>query len=298
MINRRKPIISIIISSNNDYRSLKKCVESFLPLKNKLKSWEFVVINNHTSDFEEQRKIQYYLNLINADSIVFYQTSQKMTSSQLKNLGLHFAKGNWLLFVDSKEIANEKFVKFLANYKFSINNDFYRFSIEGLNTRSNKIGIIKNKFYSVLPSSIIFNQEFVEKQNIKWENNLNWNDTLVILNKIYSITNVNYVYVPKQSSVVHDFVYDQNETLGKSFDEILQVYESLLRNKDLRYKQFIIVLFYTYLQNIKRDKETYKKQIREVKKLLKQAKIRHHNYFFIGFKLYFKTFKIRLYSKV
>lgn len=298
MINRRKPIISIIISSNNDYGSLKKCVESFLPLKNKVKSWEFIIINNHTFDYDSQKKIQNYLSFLNVDNIVFYQTAQKMTSSQLKNLGLHFAKGNWLLFVNSNEFANEKFIKFLSTYKFSINKDFYRFSIEGLNIRNNKIGILKNKFYSILPSSIIFNQEFIEKQNIKWENNLNWNDMLVVLNKIYSITNVNYVYIPKQYSIVHDFVNDRIETLDKSFDEIIEVYESLLRNKDLRYKQFIIVLFYTYLQSIKRDKNVYKKQIKEVKKLLKQAKIRHHNYFFIGFKLYFKTFKMRLYSKI
>ena len=291
--NKRKPIISIIISSDNDCERLKKCINSFLSLDKKIKNVEFVIINNYSRNRILMQSIQDYVSTLTKYNIVYYQTQQRLTTSQIKNLALDFQRGYWLFFVDYYEIATPKFIEFLKKFKFDIYTDFYRLPILDEERKKIKMGFLwKSRFFSTAPSTIIFNQEYIEKYNIRWENEINYEDTLIVLSKIYSTKNVNYVNLPKQYSVIRSFYSYKKDHIFSSFKEIYKIYEVLMDNKEKNYKQFIILLFFNYFTEIQNTKE-YKQICIDIKHIMKKSKIYHYHYFFLGFRLYFKTFTFR-----
>ncbi|MBD5423234.1 MAG: glycosyltransferase family 2 protein [Mycoplasma sp.] len=296
---RRKPILSIIISSDNNWKALKKCVDSFLILDKGLKNIEFIIINNLTTNYDHMNEIKAYVDSLASEmpTVIFYQTIQRLSSSQIKNLALDFISGSWLFFIDYYDEASPKFLAFLRKFKFDIYKDFYRIPILNEKSKKIKIGLVKNKYFSTSSSTIIFNQEFIEKHNIKWENGISCSDTLPLLSKIYSIRNVNYVYLSDQSSTIHNFKLENKNKLLIDFSEVLKTYDVLLRNKNQNYKQFIIILFFDYLNRIKKRKDLYKEQIKAVKKHLRLARIHHLNYFYLGPILYFKTITFRWLTK-
>lgn len=291
--NKRKPTISIIITSDNDCERLKQCVNSFATLDKKIKNVEFVIINNYSKNPILMKLIQEYVYSLSKYNVVFYQTLQRLTTSQIKNLALDFQRGYWLFFVDYYEVATTKFIEFLKKFKFDIYKDFYRLPILNEERKKIKMGFLwKSKFFCTTSSTIIFNQEYVEKFNIRWENEINYEDTLSVLSKIYSTKNVNYVNLPKQYSVIRSFYAHKRYYMFLPFSEIYKTYEVLMDNKDKNYKQFIILLFFNYLKEIQNVKE-YKKISKEIKQIMKKSKIWHFHYFFLGFRMYFKTFTFK-----
>ncbi len=293
---KRKPTISIIITSDNDCERLKQCLNSFFLLDTKIKNIEFIIINNYSKNKILMKSIQDYVSTLTKYNVIYYQTLQRLTTSQIKNLSLDFQRGYWLFFVDYYEVATHKFIEFLKKFKFDINKDFYRLPILNEERKKIKMGWLwKSKFFCTAPSTIIFNQEYIEKYNIRWENEINYEDTLNILSKIYSTKNVNYINLPKQYSVIRNFYTYKKQHMFSSVQDIYKTYEVLMDNKEKNYKQFIIILFFNYLKEIQNIKE-YKQIYKEIKQIMKKSKIYHYHYFFLGFSMYFKTliFKWRM----
>lgn len=291
---KRRPLLSIIISANNDVQALKKCIEPLLNADNDLRNIEVVVINNFSEDVVATNSIKMLISRANskANMFVLYQCTFYSTTAQLKNLGIDFSKGTWLFFINQNEILTKKFINFLATYKFNLQNAFYRVSMFNEKHKKKRMGIVKSKFFSDLPSSIIINEEFVERIHLRWESNLNTNETLLFLDKLYAAKNVNYEYLNKCYSVVHNFVLDSRDEEVNDFINVKKAFDELLKHKTRFSKQFGIILLFNYVKRNK-ARRSEASMYHDVKLLFRDKKITYFTYFKLGPKLFFKTIRFK-----
>lgn len=291
MRDKKKPDISIIITSNSDVENIKQCIFSFSTLlDNDKKNFEIILVNNFESN-NKHNEIKNIIKSFNRNNISLYQSNFKTNKSQLKNIGINYARGSWLFFLESYEIPTKKFVNWLLEFKFNWQVDFYRFSWIDKNYKKKKIGLFKNKYFNMSDSSLIINSEFLEKTNIKWNSYIDYGENYLFFMEIYSVKNVNYLYLKNIFSVIHN---NSNEKTIDKFDltKIEKLFSYILnfKNKSFNYKQFIIIFFYnTYLLN----KKEFFSKIDEFKKMLKKANINYFSYLKLNPKLYFKTLKIK-----
>ncbi len=287
---KRRPIFSIIINLDNDVDRLKKTFKSILDSKDEVKNVEFIIINNYSDDETKHQPIEYFLNRNTKLNIVFYQCKHRLTEGQMKNLGLDMSRGQWLYFINQNDELTKKFIKFLGTFKFNLQMDFYRIGF--INEKEKKVKAGASRYFSLESSSFIFNSEFVERKSLRWNSHLEFYETLVMLNQVYSITNVNYIHLKKYFSVKHNFYGDYKDILGFNLEDILECFENLKIEKTRFSKQLIILMFNDFLNKIRKN-ENYKATLLEIKKKLKEAKIYYGSYLFLGWQNFFKTFSLR-----
>ena len=297
----RRPNISIIITADNDGEMLKQCIKSFYFFKNEIKNIEFIILNNFVSNFNSE-KVEQIINKYNDINLVFYQHPYRVNKAQLKNLGIDFSKGMWLFFMDYTEFLIPKFINFLDKFKFDLQTHFYRVPLLQENKKKRRIGLFKTKYFSNQSSSLILNSEFLERIKLRWESSISFDDTILFMNKIYSIKNVNFTYLKKQLSVMHNFKADLLDNNLIDYDEMIKTYKKLVIKKYRNYKQFIILLFFNfYSRNNKKNNKITDAQYMDLKKNLKDCKIFEFSYWPLGPKLYFKTipmkFKLLFFKK-
>lgn len=289
----RRPSISVIITADNDFETLKQCIKSFYFFKNEIKNIEFIILNNFISIFNSQ-KIEQIINKYNDINLVFYQYPHRVNKAQLKNLGIDFSKGLWLFFMDYTEFFLPKFIIFLDKFKLDLQTHFYRVPILQENKKKRRIGFFRTKYFSNQSSSLILNSEFLERIKLRWESNINFDDTILFLNKIYSIRNVNFTYLKKHASVIHNFRIDLLDNNLTNYDEMFKTYKKLTNKKYRNYKQFVILLFFNfYMRNKKNKTKITDTQYGNLKKMLKDCRIFEFSYWFLGPKLYFQTFPMK-----
>lgn len=289
---KRKPLVSIVVICDNEPSSLNKCINSLLKIKRQKRNFEFIIINNF-KDNNSSLILKKELLKYNKDEFIYYQLSHRVYKSQLRNIGLYLSKGTWLFFMEDEDILTKKFTKFLSNFKFNIQIDFYRFPLLSSKWKVRRIGLFNNKYYSDNPSSLIINNEFIDKHNLRWDSNCGFSSTIIFLNKIYDIKNVNYIYMKKMYSVFHNFNNDIQEVLQKDFSDVEESYNILLNNKHRNYKQFIIILFNNYLSILSAKTKENEKIRKEVKERLKIAKINWFSYLLLPPRFFWKSIKLR-----
>ena len=86
---KRKPYISIIITSNNNIELLAKCLSAL----DRLKNVEIIIVNNFLSD-DASKEIDDFLENLSDDRIIFYQSKIVLTKNHARNLGINFSSGS------------------------------------------------------------------------------------------------------------------------------------------------------------------------------------------------------------
>ncbi len=222
---KTSPNISIIIPVYNAEKYLRGCLDSLLAQT--YSTFEALLINDGSTDNSQNICDEY----ANKDSRVrvFYKVNGGVSSA--RNLGLKYAEGEWITFVDSDDFVS---IDYLDKFEYDIYNskDFY---IQGINYCKN--GIVTKSGHIDTPI-VNFNDfiEYLDKRNyfegpygklykksILVENNILFNDrlsygednlfVLQYLNKIESFhisKNHGYYYVlahsgDSLSNRVHSF---------------------------------------------------------------------------------------------
>lgn len=289
--NKRKPFLSIIVTTNNDISNLKICLEAFVAPKIDLKNIEIVIVNNYLDNTKKDKDIHLIVDQYKKyfNQVTLYQCNYHSTQAQLKNLGIDFSRGSWLFFMNTNEIPTPKFIKFLTTFRFNLQNAFYRVGILNQDKKKIKTGVFKSKFYSSLSSSLIINEEFIEGIKLRWESSLDGEETNLFLDKLYSRRNVNYNYIKKQYSVIHNFSLDEHH-----FENVETACWAALKYKTNYYKQYIILMAFNYFLSIEIWTESENHNLRTIKTIFHKAGITFFSYFKLGLKLFFKTLKFRL----
>ena len=96
MLNKKKPLISIIINCYNGERYLKNSIQSVL--NQSYNNWELIFWDNKSTDGSKKIALSY------KDKRVKYFFSKKFTGLyQARNLAIRKAKGEFICFLDTDD---------------------------------------------------------------------------------------------------------------------------------------------------------------------------------------------------
>lgn len=183
---------TIIIPHKNSSKLLKQCLNS-IPEREDIQ----IIIVDDNSDDLEIKKIQE----INKKNTEVYFTKEGKGAGYARNIGLSYVKGKWILFADADDFFNSDFITIISKY-LETDNDIIYFSatsididtgkksdrnknlVESLNEYVNSIE--KNRdiliFKNWEPWSKMFNKNFIQKNNLRFEEVKVGNDALFVIN--------------------------------------------------------------------------------------------------------------------
>ena len=145
------PLISIIMPSYNSSRLIKKSIDSVI--NQTYKNWELIIIDNFSSDNTE-KIIEDYKN----PNIYFYKNSNHGIVAHSRNIGIQYAKGSILAFLDSDDWWVETKLEKCVHY-FNIGYDFVHhnlFIVNKIDNESKKKFKFRN-LKSPIFHSLLFN---------------------------------------------------------------------------------------------------------------------------------------------
>ena len=287
---KRKPYISIIISSNNQVYELEECLASF----DKLIGVEVVIINNWGSEAKMEAMTS-FLDRLNDSRIIFYQSKVNLNRNQMKNLGINFATGAWLYFIDDCDRITAKFVSFLNHSKLDPKMHFYRLQIMSSNNKKIKFSWFKNKYYSQEMSTFLINGELISQFKLQFEDFLVFNESLLFIHRLYNIKNVNYLALKRIYALYHDFeAVKTKSSFEEVNDSIDAIFRHLSSSKKHWYKQYILIMvneIYRKLYLANPNRNSF--YLFKMKQVTKKSHVWFWHYWFLGANFFFKTFRLR-----
>lgn len=175
--------LSIIIPMYNTERYIIKCLES---LNNQtIKDFEIIIIDDGSSD-ESYKKAEEYLK----SKVLSYRiiTQRNLGQSVARNEGIKNAIGKYVFFLDSDDFVENNLVEKTKEAVYKIESDLLLFgykrvkadgtiipnmqqSFDGPKEIKNGIDVFyayKNNQIRIWTSSLIYNREFILKNNLKY----------------------------------------------------------------------------------------------------------------------------------
>ena len=144
-------LISIILTYFNKRNFISKTIKSLLDQT--YKNFEVIIIY----DQEDLEDYAYISNLINSDNRFFiYKNKKNLGVGPSRNLGINYAKGEYICFLDSDDLWDKKKVE--LQYKFMLTNNllFSHTSYKIINITDKIVGMMRIKeriFYEDLIKS-------------------------------------------------------------------------------------------------------------------------------------------------
>ena len=243
------PEISIIIPLFNRKELIKETLESLLPQT--FQNWECIIVDDHSAD----NGIAIVKEFSKADSrFRWYLRPEKLKkgANSCRNYGLEMARGKFIYWLDSDDIAHpellEKSMKYIEEYKF----DYCRFSREiffgNFKNQFDKVENNENpeilKFSPILLENMLTNKLEFNTCNVLWRKaslkNEKFNEEIVYADEweFYSRLLIKKL---KGVSIHQTLIYGRKHTLSTTFE---------FRNKDKVRRNSKIKAIHLVLQNL------------------------------------------------
>ncbi len=233
------PDISIIVPIYNAEKYLDKCLDSLV--NQTKKELEFILVNDGSTDNSEKiiKKC--------TDKRIKYFKNKNQGIGKTRNFGIEKATGEYLMFLDSDDYlstdACEKLYKKATKEKLDmVVFDFYRvekkelapviipdFVNSSLKENNNLLLDI-----NLGPCNKLYKREVITNNNIKFQENLKYEDTTFVVETIY-----NSKKIGKLNEFLHYYViHNQSETTVRDervFDiiKIVDIVRKYLKGKNL-----------------------------------------------------------------
>lgn len=305
-------LISIIVPIYNVEKYIKKCIGSLIDQT--YKKIEILLIDDGSPDkcgiicdefAEKDDRIK-----------VIHQTNGGL--SDARNTGLNESKGKYIVFVDSDDYVEKKYVELL--YKTIIKNNV-QISQCGINKFFNDTNA-KERIGYEQNLSINSKQMMLDLYDGKWEN-------IVVWNKMYSkklfenirfpkgkihedeFTTYKLLFLSNEIAIISDCLYNYRQTnesiMGKKYnikrlDVIDAMQERLEFYKEKKDDELYKITYLCYLNNIKRAYFRVKENIKDsneiqenLKKIYKEKSIKFLKEYNVNFD---KKIKICLFYKI
>lgn len=317
------PKVSIIVPIYNSEKYLDQCLNSLI--NQTLKQIEIICVNDGSND-----NSSIILNEFSKkDSRILVLNKENQGQSSARNLGLKYAKGEYIGFLDSDDYVQADMYEKLYKQAISNFSDIVMCSITTLNEKTQELNsfdpylnlnIFPKKLESkafhyssckdflfricVVPWNKIYKSSFLKEKNIKFVQNLSFEDNLFCLETLIKSSKISIL---KESLVIYRLYSDNSITFGSNdekkldYFEILDLQKKLLINENI-YKEYkkafefhkktTLLYWYKKIKNKKIKKiyfkklfkiypliifENLKKYIKNKVKLLKFKKIIKNN---------------------
>lgn len=185
------PSISVIVPVYNCQRFIRQCVESIL--KQTYTNIELILVDDGSKDQSSEICDQY----ARTESRVIVVHKKNGGVSSARNYGLEFARGRYVVFVDSDDYVNPRYIEdysiafqnesenfertyILSDYiAFSETNEQYKESMSFFQARIKNGGISAEQFKKLVfdfrifpPYCKLFNRKVIEKYHIRFDTGL------------------------------------------------------------------------------------------------------------------------------
>lgn len=238
--------ISIIVPVYNAEKYLKKCLDSLV--NQTKKELEFILINDGSADKSEEIIKTY------KDKRIKYFKNKNQGIGKTRNFGIEKSSGKYLMFLDSddyfsndaceilyKEAEKEKADLIVFDYYRVEKGNLNEVKIESFNATNIKDDPNLLLKVNLGPCNKIYKSDLIKNNDIKFEENLKYEDTLFVVKAIY-----NAKKIIKLNRFLHYYmIHEKSETTVR--DE--RVFDILKIVDKIR----------TYLKNDKSIKETVDK---------------------------------------
>lgn len=273
--------ISIIVPVYNAEKYLKKCLDSLV--NQTKKELEFILINDGSTDKSEEIIKTY------KDKRIKYFKNKNQGIGKTRNLGIEKSSGKYLMFLDSddyfsndaceilyKEAEKEKADLIVFDYYRVEKGNLNEVKIESFNATNIKDDPNLLLKINLGPCNKIYKSDLIKNNDIKFEENLKYEDTLFVVKAIY-----NAKKIIKLNRFLHYYmIHEKSETTVRDervFDilKIVDKIRNYLKNdksiKDSVDKLTVKILTnYTIQQRYQSDKKLAMKFIDEVFKYLEK----------------------------
>lgn len=238
-------LVSIIVPIYNSEKYLKACLQSVLVQT--YKNIEVLLIDDGSTDQSGAICDAY----AKKDARIHVFHNQNHGVSYSRNCGIKFSKGEYLLFVDSDDTINTKYIEGLMQYTFQY--DLIISSILDIweNKKSTRRiyqerGNLKNDYKNIIeflrvPHSKLYRSNIIKTNNIFFPENIDWAEDQIFNWQYYQyvssyafskVSQYQYFHRNNQSLSQHDEKADNIDLMKFVLDE----YSRFLINKDVRNK--------------------------------------------------------------
>ncbi len=273
--------ISIIVPIYNAEKYLNKCLDSLISQTKK--ELELILINDGSTDSSEQIIKGY------DDKRIKYYKNKNQGIGKTRNFGINKATGKYIMFLDSDDFleldACEKMYEKAEKDNLDIVIcDYYRYFENG-KTEEVKLPNFKNSSLKDNPNIIcehlspwakIYKADLLKKNNIKFVENLKYEDAPFVIEALVCAEKIGKVNMPLNYYVIHE----KSETavrdekifdIIKIVDQIRKYTKNKVYLKDKIDKLTVRILTnYTIQQRMQKDKKIGMKFINEAFAYLKK----------------------------
>lgn len=272
--------ISIIVPIYNAEKYIEKCIESLI--NQTKKELEFILVNDGSTDNTEELIKKY------KDKRIKYFKNKNQGIGKTRNFGIEKSNSKYIMFLDSDDYLDPKACELLYNkavkenldvvicdYIKLIGKDLNPVIIEDFKntTLKNKPSLIRK--VNLSPWNKIYKSELIKKNNIKFIENLKYEDVPFVIESLEKANKIGKVNKCLNYYVIHG----NSETTVRDkrvFDilKIVDIVRKYLKNKtyiktDLDKLTVRIITNYTIQTRCLKDKKLSKKFINEAFDFLK-----------------------------
>ena len=278
----KEPLVSIVIPYFNRKQFVKIMIDSVI---NQIyTNWELIMVDDGSTDGTQSLLIEYTKKEKRILSYVREDISQCKGACTCRNIGLHAATGEYIIFFDSDDWITPNcladrvaFMEQNREFDFSVspfftyrNKDVYNgYSISGVDVNQNDLS---NLFIRNLPFTVvnnIYRRSSLINANIVWDEQLqslqdaDFNISCLVAGLKYAYCNQDkfdyYVRMIGNTSSISKTV--TNESQFNSHVWFLR--KNIMRGKKTRAVELMVESIYILINSVGYNEE-YSKQIREV----------------------------------
>lgn len=231
------PTVSVIVPIYNAEAYLSKCIDSIL--QQSYSDFELILVDDESPDnsYDIMKKYE------QKDNRIHSFRKRNGGASSARNFGLSAAKGKWVVFVDSDDFVNDRYIEDLVckmepislvvqgiskivgdriveNLVFEDNN----FTVSDFKTLLND----KTFFDRGFPVAKVFDKSIIDKHNLKFNENIHYSEDLIFMleyiqyvSKIRFIQGSNYYYQIAVSNLSQRYnSFESEYNLYEEFDLI------------------------------------------------------------------------------
>jgi glycosyltransferase involved in cell wall biosynthesis len=155
----QNPLISIVMPIYNQERYLEEAITDIL--NQSFKNFELICVDDGSND----KTLEILTSFAKKDNRIFIITKSKENAGATRNLGSIFARGKYIIFLDSDDRFDKDLLKEMYNKMDRTNADICVCDANGFNSQNGEICYNRLLFTERLPKKEVFNRKLI-KENL------------------------------------------------------------------------------------------------------------------------------------
>ena len=255
--------VSVIVPVYNVENYLVKCLDSLV--NQTLKEIEIIVVNDGSPD-NSQKIIDKFVKKYPKKIKSFIKENEGQGSA--RNLGLKYAKGEYISFVDSDDCIDKEMLEKMYNLAKKDNSDIVICGNKNITMDYNiksiePVTLFDEANLSILYGKMavwnkIYKKELIVRNNLQFRNKVWYEDIdfsiILLLNagKISFLNEPFYNYLERPGSTMNNLNIEKNLDILLAFDEMIDYFQKKQNYQEIYPKLEFLALYHIYIASTTR----------------------------------------------